>query len=348
MIDLMLDSGAFTAWTQKKSIDLEKYCQFILDNEKYIKKSVNLDVIGPKDPESAAEAGMANFHVMRDHGINCMPVLHARESWKHLDKMLEMTDYIGLSGTSLVSPVEDRVWHRLIWNYVTDSEGYPIAKFHSFGNTSEYMALTMPWYSMDSATWMIQGGRAARIKLQGKSYQLRSNCIGDTNFILDTDTGPKRECWEQEIAALGLDPEAVMKVKGKGSELAMIRSYLVAADLLNLQEQTTDVKKFKKPSSLLLTDKYADMGGIIREGPVKMFFVISPSAYNFNFPVIHALGIRNILVSYYYIVTAPKNFWEEKMIPFMTDPEAFFEADSLVKKFRDKLNEVLLKPMVVV
>lgn len=345
-IHLTLDSGAFSAFTQKKEVNLDNYCKFILDNDKYVNQAVNLDVINPQSPEAAAEAGMANFYLMRDRGIDCMPVFHARESWKHLDKMLELTDYIGLSGTSLVSPVEDKTWHRLVWNYVTDKDGYPIARFHSFGNTSEYMLLTMPWYSADSATWMIQGGRAARVKLQGKSYQLRSNSIGDTNFILDSDTGPKRECWEQEIRALGFDPDALMKVKAKGSELAMLRAYLVAADLLNLQELATNVKTFQKPSTLLDFKKASAKPGFVREGSVKVIFVISPSAYYFNYPVIHALGIKNILVSYYYVATAPKNFWGEKLVPFLVDPDGFFESDPQAKRFKEKLNEVLLKPMV--
>ena len=344
-MNLMLDSGAFSAFTQKKEIDINKYCEFILNNQQYIDKSVNLDVINPQDPEVAAAAGMDNFLAMLDKGITAMPVFHARESWKWLDQMLSLTDYIGLSGTSLVSQVEDRAWHRLIWSYVTDRDGYPIAKFHSFGNTSEYMLLTMPFYSADSATWMIQGGRAARVKLQGKSYQLRSNSIGDTNFILNTDTGPKRECWEQEIRELGLDPTAVMNVQAKGSEMAMIRAYLVAADLLKLQQLTTEVKRYNRQASIIDT-RDPNEKGFVREGPVKVIFVISPSAYYFNYPVLCALGIKDILVSYYYVATAPKNFWDTKLLPFILDPEGFFELDPQAKRFRDKLNEVLLKPMV--
>lgn len=347
-IHLTLDSGAFSAFTQKKEVSLDNYCKFIKENEQYIGKSVNLDVINPQNPEAAAKAGMINFHIMLDRGIDAMPVFHARESWKHLDEMLDITDYIGLSGTSLVSPVEDRTWHRLVWNYVTDHKGYPIAKFHSFGNTSEYMLLTMPWYSADSATWMIQGGRAARIKLKGKSYQLMSNSIGDTNFILDSDTGPKRDSWEQEIKSLGLDPTALMKFKGRGSEKAMLRAYLVASDLLNLQELSTDVKKFKKLGTIVDFANKTGKTGFIREGPVKVIFVISPSAYYFNYPVIHALGIKNILVSYYYIATAPKNFWEEKLLPFILDPEGFFEVDPQAKRFKEILDGMLLKPMVAV
>ena len=130
-ISLVLDSGAFSAFTQKKEVNLANYCDFCIENEDHIETVVNLDVIQPGSPEVAAAAGMANFQIMLDRGIKAMPVFHARENLKWLDQMLDRTDYIGLSGTSLVSPVEDKAWHRFIWQYVTDSMGYPIAKFHS-------------------------------------------------------------------------------------------------------------------------------------------------------------------------------------------------------------------------
>lgn len=345
-MNLILDSGAYSAWTQKREISLENYCDFILANQQYIDTSVNLDVIQPGDAEVAAAAGRQNFLRMRERGILPMPVFHARERLKWLDLMINECPYVGLSATSLVSPLEARAWSRLTWTYVTDNEGYPISKFHAFGDVAPYSMLTSPHYSSDAATWMIMGGRAGRVKLQGKSYQLRSKSIGDSSYISTTDSGLKRESWEYEIRELGLDPEAVMNVKAKGSELAMIRSYLVAADLLQLQEQTRYINKFLKPACLINTKKQ-QTGGYVREGPIRFYFVISPSAYNFNFPVLCALGIKDILVSYFYIVTASKGFWEEKLIPFLNDPEAFCQTDPKTKRFYDKLNEVLLKPVSV-
>lgn len=340
---LLLDSGAFSCFTQGKEINLDEYCEFILKNDNSIHKSINLDVIKPGNPEVAASEGMVNFHKMLDKGIESIPVFHARESTKWLDQMIDLTDYVGLSGTSLVSPLEDRAWHRLVWSYITDNHGFPVAKFHSFGNTSPYTLLTMPFYSADSASWMIQAGRAGRVKLQGKSYQLRSNSIGDNNFISHGDSGLKRESWEQEITALGLNPESVMNVQAKGAEMAMIRSYLVAADLLLLQEQTRFLNRFIKPSTLI-TNKKQEAGGFVRDGPVNLYFVISPSAFFMNAPVLASLNIQNILVSYYYIVTAPKNFWDEMLVPFMADPNGFCQAHPKIKKFWDKLNECLIHP----
>lgn len=337
----MLDSGAFSAFTQNKEVNLKEYTDFCIANQQFVKKAVNLDVINPGKPEQAAQAGMENFLYMQNRGVDAMPVYHAREPRRFLDQMIDTTDYVGLSGTSLVSPVEDKAWHRLTWSYITDSQGYPIVKTHSFGNTSEYMALTFPWTTMDSATWMIQAGRAARVKLGGVPYQIRSNVIGDVNFISPHDTGLKREAWELAIRELGLDPNVLMTIDVKGSKLAMLRSYLVAADLLKLQSQTENVKKFVNPSPLLVNKKQ-EHGGFIREGTAKMFFVISPSAFSFNFPLIAALGIQNILVSYFYVVTAPKDFWEGKLLPFIHDPVGFCQNHPKIKKFWDKLHEVIL------
>ena len=337
----MLDSGAFSAFTQSKEINLVEYTDFCIANKQHIHQVVNLDKINPGKPQEAAEEGMANFLYMKDRGVDAMPVYHAREPMRYLDQMISLTDYVGLSGTSLVSPVEDKAWHRLTWAYITDNQGYPIIKTHSFGNTSEYMALTFPWTTMDSATWMIQAGRAARVKLNGVPYQIRSNKIGDKNYVSTHDTGWKREAWEFEIRELGLDPERLMNIDVKGAQLAMLRSYLVAADLLKLQAQTEQVKRFINPSPLLINKKQ-DTGGFAREGTAKMFFVISPSAFSFNFPLIAALGIKNILVSYFYVITSPKDFWEQKLIPFINDPIGFCQAHPKVKKFWDKLHEVIL------
>ena len=346
VIELVVDSGAYSAFTMGKEINLKEYIEFVKTNEKSISHVVNLDVINPEDPNVAAAAGWKNFLEMRDAGVSTVPVFHAREQLKWLTQMLEATDYIGLSGTSLVSPVEVKHFYDICWQYVTDKNGYPIAKFHSFGDTSPHTLLNYPFYSADSATWMIQAGRAARIKLQGKSIQLRSAKIRDTSYISNDDTGPKRQSWEREITALGLDPERVMNVKASQSELAMMRSYLVAAELLQLEARSACCSYYKKPGSLIKTKKQQE-GGAKREGPCKVIFVLSPSAYYFNLPLITILGIKRVLVSYYYVADAPAKFWPERLEPFLYDPIGFCQNNPKVKRYYDKMQEFMLKPVEV-
>src|SRR5271167_4127513 len=108
-IQLLLDSGAFSAWSLGREVSLTDYITFIKANPDSIAHSINLDVIIPEDPEKAAEAGRKNFLEMRNAGVNCIPVHHAREQLKWLELMCTDCKYIGVSGTSLVSPIE--VYH---------------------------------------------------------------------------------------------------------------------------------------------------------------------------------------------------------------------------------------------
>jgi hypothetical protein len=341
-IRLMVDSGAYSSWTQNKPISLPEYTEFVLKNQEVIDSVVNLDVIQPGSPETAAAAGRENFLKMREAGVISLPVFHARESLKWFDLMLEECPYIGISATSLVSPREQQSFLDLAFHYGTDSKGYPIAKYHAFGDTAPKSLLSYPWFSCDSATWMISGCRAGSVKLKGKTYRLRSKVVSDTNYISDHDALPQKEAWQNEFRMLGLDPDAVMSVKTTPSQLAMIRSYLVASDILKLQEQTRGVTRFKKPGALIINKKQ-EAGGIEREGPIRVIFVISPSAAFMNFPVICALGIKDILASYFYIAKEKPRFWHERLVPFLHDPMAFIKSDMKMSAFYSKLQEVLLK-----
>lgn len=343
VIKLLVDSGAFSAFTKGHVINLDEYCKFLLINKEEIHKGINLDVINPGNPEAAASAGWDNFCKMRDRGCDVMPVFHARENFKWLDSMINLTNYIGLSGTSLVSNSESIAWHKLVWSYITDKNGCAIIDTHAFGDTAILSLMTWPWYSCDSATWMIQGGRAGRIKLDGKSYQFRSTFIRDTSYIDENDPEPKKLAWQQELRDLGVEPNIAMKILATNSEIAMFRSYLIAADLLRLRDTTADVTTYTRGASSLLGKKYKLDGGHKRQGPVQLYLAMSPAAWYFNLPVIAALGTEHVLCSYHYINTAPKKFWDERLKPFLYDPVGFCNTNPKVKRYWDKLNEILLK-----
>lgn len=339
-LSCIVDSGAYSAFTQGKEVNLQEYTDFLCKNQEYITANVNLDVINPDDPETAAAAGWRNYQSMRDRGLKVMPVYHARENVKWLDKMLDDTDYIGLSGTSLVSPLEHKSWYHLCWNYATDLEGKAIARFHAFGDTAADSMAAFPWYSVDSATWMIQGGRAARVQLQGKSYQLRSTMCGDNSFLSEDDPLPKKDAWYEEMRLLGVDPEAIMKVNCTRSQMAMIRSYVNAVGLLKLRDRTAHVTTYKARPSLQMTKRQLN-GGFERKGPAQFYFVISPSAWYFNYPILTLLKVKHILVSYFYITTAPEKFWMERFVPFLYDPEGFCQQHPKLKANIEKIGEVL-------
>ena len=344
VIRLLMDSGAYTAWTQDKIIEVKDYANFLESNIHHLCGAINLDVIDPKNPEQAAKLGADNYDYLRSRGILTLPVFHSREHLRWLDKMLSETDHIGLASSSINSVPEKQSWYELMWNYVTDANGFPIANFHSFGDTSPTTLLNYPWYSADSSTWIVQAGRAARVSLQGKAYQLRSKSIGNPHFLSLDDPEPKRKAWEEEIRSRGLNPDVVMRNLASPTQLAMMRSYLNGKTILRLAEKARSVTKYNTTLFSIVANKKQPDGGTERKQPIELFFVVSPAAWFFNAPLLLALNIRNVLVSYYYVKTSPKKFWEEQFVPFLYDPLGFCtNGEPKIREYWEKLNEFLYK-----
>lgn len=158
-----LDSGAYSAWSRGASIDLDEYCAFIKANSDHIEVYANLDVISgqpgrmatPAEVEEGARRSWENFEYMCSEGLDPLPVFHAGEDWKWLDKMLAAgCDYIGLGGLVGLGVSGRRRWMDEVFLRITDSEGWPIVKVHGFGMTSVSLIFRYPWYSVDSASWL--------------------------------------------------------------------------------------------------------------------------------------------------------------------------------------------------
>jgi hypothetical protein len=156
-VELFLDSGAFSAWSQGKEINIDEYIQFIKENEDAIDVYANLDSIG--DPIKTWD----NQMYMESKGLHPLPVYHYGEDIKWLLRMLKKGyDYIALGGMVPIS--NDQLIHwldDLFSKYLTDENGMPIIKVHGFGLTSLPLMLRYPWYSVDSTSWVITGRMGA-------------------------------------------------------------------------------------------------------------------------------------------------------------------------------------------
>ena len=82
-VELFLDSGAFSAWSQGKEINIEDYIQFIKEHKDVIDVYANLDVIGD------AEATWRNQLRMEKAGLNPLPVFHYGEDISWLKNLLK-------------------------------------------------------------------------------------------------------------------------------------------------------------------------------------------------------------------------------------------------------------------
>lgn len=182
---MLLDSGAFSVWTQGVTIDLEEYisfCEEFPDCSYY----VNLDVIpgtpGKKSKltkdviEAACRQGWDNYRRMIDrlpqHKV--IPVFHQGDGIKWLDKYLNAgVRYIGISPANdrqtsgsrhkamlpgRGNPVTTKLqWIRSLKPHLFDGAGRPVVKTHGFAVTSYDLIKAMEWWSVDSASWKLAG-----------------------------------------------------------------------------------------------------------------------------------------------------------------------------------------------
>lgn len=164
-IKLMLDSGAFSVWSQGYTIDLTHYLEFCSKHPDCT-YYVNLDVI-PGEPrkketltrsaiETSCQAGWENYLQMiqvlpKDKVI---PVYHQNEDLKWLRKYLDYgVKYIGISPANDSNTREKLQWMKSVKPVIFDGAGRPLVRQHGFAVTSYDLMKYWEWYSVDSASW---------------------------------------------------------------------------------------------------------------------------------------------------------------------------------------------------
>lgn len=148
-ISVFLDSGAFSAFTQGISVDLEAYCDYIKRNSDIITVCSVLDGIG--DPQLTYE----NQLRMEKLGTRPLPCFHYGEDERYLEYYLANYEYITLGGMVPISTPNLKKWLDRIWeDYLIDGAGYPKVRVHGFGLTTISLMERYPWYSVDSSAWV--------------------------------------------------------------------------------------------------------------------------------------------------------------------------------------------------
>jgi hypothetical protein len=168
MRDWMLDSGAFSAYNKGGYIDLQSYiriCKQLMDCPQPLApvEIIALDVIG------SGPGSLENAVVMRDAGLDVIPVFHIGEDWGLLDEYCRGWDKVGLS-CRFGEPVKTstRFYEQCF------ARQWP-KKFHSFGWVSEEMLLQLPFHSSDSTDWEIKPARFGTWRAFART--------GSTNYI---------------------------------------------------------------------------------------------------------------------------------------------------------------------
>lgn len=139
--DIFLDSGAFSAMTLGKEINIDEYCKFILETK--IQTYSVLDVIGD------AQGTYQNLLFMQsEYGLSPIPVFHMGGREEELKRLLKY-DYIALGGLVKAANIKPHV--KKCWEIILRSDKN--IKIHGFGLTNINMMKSYPWYSVDSSSY---------------------------------------------------------------------------------------------------------------------------------------------------------------------------------------------------
>jgi hypothetical protein len=151
-VELFLDSGAFSAFTQNIEIDIQEYIEFIKEHKDSLEVYANLDSIGD------AERTWKNQKIMERAGLNPLPCFHYGDDIKWLRRYMKDYDYIALGGMVPISNNPLAKWLDVVFqDYICGEDGYPMVKTHGFGLTSLKLMMRYPWYSVDSTSWVMTG-----------------------------------------------------------------------------------------------------------------------------------------------------------------------------------------------
>lgn len=187
--DYFVDSGAFSLKSRDVPITIEEYTDFLLRYRDQIHIYANFDCI-PKSgttqaATSAAEETLQNQKYMEARGLRPLPVFHKGEPLGYLQYYVDNYGYICIGG--LVDRFgTNRQFFNLIWrDYLSNPDGTPRLKVHSFGLSQMKYLLAYPWYSTDSSAWLIwskYGFVAIPVRKNGSyDYEQKPHVIAVSN-----------------------------------------------------------------------------------------------------------------------------------------------------------------------
>jgi hypothetical protein len=169
--EILLDSGAYSAWSKGKNISPIDYMNYITLNGKYIDNYIMLDVIGD------AELSIKYYEIMKLKNYSPIPVFHYGDHEDFLKLYInEGCKYIALGNTV---PIKNKT---IVAEWVNQLCGkYPNIKFHLLGSSSKKVTQNTDLYSVDSSTWIMMAlngypkeikGRTREAKIERAKWQM--------------------------------------------------------------------------------------------------------------------------------------------------------------------------------
>lgn len=157
---LMLDSGAFTAWSVGREIHLREYAAYIRSSGHAWDEIVGLDKVG--DPELT----IRNWQTLQQAvGRTVLPVHHIGEDFAYLSRMVEMVGPGGRVGLScrFGEPLAKSEWYYK----KCFATAWPFS-YHSFGWAGRKVLHDFPFGSADASSFLASSVRYGNWKAFGQ------------------------------------------------------------------------------------------------------------------------------------------------------------------------------------
>lgn len=139
--NILMDSGAFTAFTKGKEIPLDEYITFMKSVGKDCDNYFVLDVIG--NPEKTYN----NYRTMLDADLSPVPIFTVGDDYEMIDKYYETSDVLGFGGLVGKSQANLLPYLKRIKKYVKGR------KIHLLGVSNPVILEFMRPYSSDSSSY---------------------------------------------------------------------------------------------------------------------------------------------------------------------------------------------------
>lgn len=146
--DLLIDSGAFTAATKGKKVDIEEYNDFLIARADSINHAASLDVIG--DWRETAKNYEKQKARLGDR-VDLLPTWHLGSPIEELHRLCEERDYMAIGGCVPYAKRPEMLMRHLIQAHRVAAEHG--TKLHGLGITGKTAMLRLPWHSVDSSSW---------------------------------------------------------------------------------------------------------------------------------------------------------------------------------------------------
>lgn len=166
---VLVDSGAYSAWTKGKAINLGEYmafCERVMRIAKCPVTFAALDVIpGAKGREAtqpeiqkACDEGWENYQEMKRKGIPALMTFHQFEHVRQLKRIADDSDYFAVSPRKDEDRESRLAWLEQVFDYIQGKDKLTIKKkIHGLGVASVDWMERLPFYSVDNTVWLVAG-----------------------------------------------------------------------------------------------------------------------------------------------------------------------------------------------